>query len=1028
MLGGLGVATLITASLLWNNSTKDVTPQYVQKQGVLDNSPSASEYQKFIQSKMIDMETGEVIKAEKLNKIMKTYKTQPKSLAVDWVEMGPDNIGGRTRAVIVDNQNQDRIWSGGVTGGLYKSEHRANYWERVTNFPGNQMISSITQDPDGNVYVATGNSWEGGTWPGDGLYVTPDAGDSWELVEGTESFTRINQICGNKENNKIFIAANNNGLYEYEYNGNLEAVSSYPATVVQSMAVSEDGQLVVVADDNQRTIISKDGGQTWTNKFTEGQIQASGGRVEYAISKKKDNGQHSVYASFAVNFGNNAGQWISLNNGDTWHRHTPATPGSPIEDGIIDFRNQGNWNNIASFDPTDPKRVIIGGIDLHEWTQVIDNPPSGGWNKISVWFANPTSDIYVHADQHDLFWDENDVLFVGNDGGIQISEDYGSTFYEANRGYNIAQFFKISYSREGEVLGGTQDNGALYNNLSNTTYTEFKRATGGDGFATAISWFNRRVLFTSSQFNNVRRSSDGGQIFNAMPLPFSEVGVEGGIHPFHTMFVFNEYYDENSKDSVTFIPQDDFSIGEVVKVPSLATGDTIDYITPEKIFFSDTLVYFPDSTRTEYIVTDQIAGLEWDLGLTDFTPFPTASGNYPPEEGDSLLVDGPLGEDTIIVDSIIPYDFFVGVNQNTGQTYDMHTDTVTFNIPWDTIRVQDPYQSWFVISTRANGGEIWGTRDAARFSISEPKWVRLAQGLNGPAVDMEFNEDLSHLFICGGANISSTSHNAFGGIYRLDGLGSVYSTEEDFEEKCDIDEGATAVNFTTIASNGFVGIGIDPRNPDDLVATQGFNGNVHRSSNATSASPSLTQVGSQGGIAFYDVIIDRDDNNILFAATHNGASLSEDGGATWSDVSHPSFFGTPSYHILQSWRTWNEGNKKPGAVFLGTHGRGIFRTDAILNVVENDEKPEKKKNKSNLEVYPNPAMYNSTLVVDIEKENDVQILFFNLSGSVVKQLNRPNMHVGKNEVFFSASDLPQGTYIIRVQAGQQIETIKYIKL
>jgi hypothetical protein len=1032
--GGLGLTALALAAAIVGNLGSKVDAKYSAESGSLGQQYSANGYYNFIQSRMIDHETGEVITNDKLREVMDKLSLQPKTLSIEWKEMGPDNIGGRTRAVLVDRFNQNRVWSGGVTGGLYKSEHRANWWERVTSFPGNQFISHIAQDGSGNVYVGTGSLPEGSLWTGNGLYVTPDAGETWELVPGTGNFNHINRLAANRENNVVFIAAGSNGLYRYTYGGSLESVSGYGANNAQTVVCSDNGELIVAADINNRTWVSQDGGQTWENKTGSGagQITSAGSRTEYAISKLKSDGTYSVYASKSAS--NNSGQWISLNSGNTWHLHTPAT-GSGIDNGVIDFRGQGAWNNIASFDPTDPMRVIIGGIDLHEWVQVINNPPSGGWNKISLWFVNPTSPIYAHADQHALFWDESNTLFVGNDGGIQISEDKGGTYYEANRGYNINQFFKIAYDRHGAVLGGTQDNGGLYNNLKNHTYQEFKRVTGGDGFATAISFFNSNVMFSSSQYNVVLRSGDGGQQFSSFlpnfPASYGSVGDPSPAHPFHTMFVLAEYYDELSEDSVVFIPQANFSAGEVIPIPSRATGDTIMYITPNDVYFDDTLYYFPDSTRTEYVVLDNISGLEFDLGFADFDYFPTASGDYPPAIGDSLLVFNAAWTDTVVVAGVTPYDFHVGVNFATNQTFDMGRDTMRFLIPWDTLTVQDPFQSWFVMATDANNGEIWGTRDALRLSESDPKWVRLADNLGGAALDMEFSEDLNHLFIAGGQFIGSTQHVALGRLYRLDGLGSVYTSDPNFIQKTSIAHGATATNLTTISTQPvWNGIGIDPRNPDDLVATQGFNGNVFRSSNATSATPTLTQVGSQGGNNFYDVIIDRDDPNILFAATFTGVSASEDGGATWSDVSDASFKGTPCFHILQSWRTWNEGNRKPGAIFVGTHGRGIFSTEALLNTVtpDKEEIAMVEKPKPMLEVYPNPGRYNSTLVVDLKRESNVNVLFFNLNGSVVKKIDRTNMHVGKNEIFFSASDLPQGTYIIRVQAGDQIETTKYIKM
>lgn len=94
----------------------------------------------------------------------------------------------------------------------------------------------------------------------------------------------------------------------------------------------------------------------------------------------------------------------------------------------------------------------------------------------------------MHSDNHEMKWDNNNRLYIGNDGGIGISQDYGQSFYASNRGYNVTQFYGIAFDREGSVMGGAQDNGTLYNNHANNTYQEFREVLGGDGFECEISF------------------------------------------------------------------------------------------------------------------------------------------------------------------------------------------------------------------------------------------------------------------------------------------------------------------------------------------------------------------------------------------------------------------------------------------------------------------------------------------------------------------------------------------------------------
>ena len=147
---------------------------------------------------------------------------------------------------------------------------------------------------------------------------------------------------------------------------------------------------------------------------------------------------------------------VAHDNGAVWTQFVGAS-GPPNEFDI--YRDQGTYNSIVSVNPTDPESIFIGGIDVWRWNQTVNNPPSGGFEKVSQWFVNPTTPIYVHADNHEMQWDANNRLYVGNDGGVGVTEDFAQNWYPANRGYNVTQFYGIAYDKSGAVMGGTQDNG-----------------------------------------------------------------------------------------------------------------------------------------------------------------------------------------------------------------------------------------------------------------------------------------------------------------------------------------------------------------------------------------------------------------------------------------------------------------------------------------------------------------------------------------------------------------------------------------
>ena len=97
---------------------------------------------------------------------------------MQWVQRGPNNVGGRTKAMMFDpNDNtNETVFAGGVSGGLFKNTNISNPnnpWELVTqNIPQNIAVSSIVYDPNNTkvFYVGTGESYT--------------AGDALEMVFG----------------------------------------------------------------------------------------------------------------------------------------------------------------------------------------------------------------------------------------------------------------------------------------------------------------------------------------------------------------------------------------------------------------------------------------------------------------------------------------------------------------------------------------------------------------------------------------------------------------------------------------------------------------------------------------------------------------------------------------------------------------------------------------------------------------------------------------------------------------------------
>ena len=153
---------------------------------------------------------------------------------LEWEEMGPDNVGGRTRAVLIDKDNPSRIYAGAVSGGLWISESGGRAWRKYSDELENLNISCIAQAPNGDIYFGTGEVYfvrygsdgDGGSgFLGNGIWKKEAASSDFIHLSSTDmgdnnnnpgaDWSNVNEICVHPDDSNKIYAATSDGLKKF---------------------------------------------------------------------------------------------------------------------------------------------------------------------------------------------------------------------------------------------------------------------------------------------------------------------------------------------------------------------------------------------------------------------------------------------------------------------------------------------------------------------------------------------------------------------------------------------------------------------------------------------------------------------------------------------------------------------------------------------------------------------------------------------------------------------------------------------
>ncbi|HYG10272.1 MAG TPA: carboxypeptidase regulatory-like domain-containing protein, partial [Pyrinomonadaceae bacterium] len=391
-----------------------------------------------------------------------------------WEDIGPGNVGGRSRALLVNPTDPNIMYTAGVAGGIWKSVNAGAAWAPLDDFMANIAVTCLAFDPlnPDIIWAGTGEGFfNADAVRGAGIFRSTNAGANWSRLPATanSNFFFVQDLVVSPSNGNHIYAATRTGVHRSLDNG-----ATWTNVLPSNAANGANGAMDLVMRTDQATDYiyaavgtfaqshiwrntDAGGAGVWTDVYTEPVM----GRTSLALAPSN---QNVIYAMAACNncpAGTNPNfptanytdgllaVFRSTASGDTGSWTAQVRNNSPnIQDtllltnpvngvltqcgfGTSQFLNQGWYDNQIAVDPTDPDKVWSLGIDVFRSDNAGVN-----WGVASYWWfqgngtpPNNGDPQLVHADNHIMVFHPNyngttnQTVYIGNDGGIYKSDN-----------------------------------------------------------------------------------------------------------------------------------------------------------------------------------------------------------------------------------------------------------------------------------------------------------------------------------------------------------------------------------------------------------------------------------------------------------------------------------------------------------------------------------------------------------------------------------------------------------------------------
>ena len=393
----------------------------------------------------------------------------------DLTELGPGNVGGRTRAFCIDVRDSSRYLAAGISGGIWESNSSGFSWNPVQDDAANLSVTGLAQDPFNPnhwVYCSGEPAGNSAGIPGAGIFESWDDAQTFQLISGTgvSPFLYAWRILFSPvDSGTFYVATATGGLWRTQNQGQ-QFEQVFGNSNVTDLHALPSGTVVIGV--HGQGVYRSFTGASGSFVLSSAGLPPNFRRIEMAVAPSDSSTWYAILEN--SNGDDVVGVYRTTDAGGSW-----TLRGNPSGFGIRFFFP---WYCLAlEVDPLNAARILVGSVTSGFSTD-------GG----TTWDELPDS----HADYHGFTFlpGQNNVFVAYNDGGLYryTFQQVNTAFVQSlNEGYRITQFYAGTYWPTGQTyIGGTQDNGT---HQGQQVFGGTKKLFGGDG----------GFAFKHQQINNV---------------------------------------------------------------------------------------------------------------------------------------------------------------------------------------------------------------------------------------------------------------------------------------------------------------------------------------------------------------------------------------------------------------------------------------------------------------------------------------------------------------------------------------------